>query len=113
MRRLGAQARPDESVTEEPAVIDIGDIDVFLGPDVGKGGHQATAVTSAGKETFDKHLPNTGTSSTSCLRNSGPNTGPRWSWPISRTRSGPCRRRSPGTSAARSPAYWPAWTISA
>ncbi|GAB1340028.1 hypothetical protein ACE1SV_66180 [Streptomyces sp. E-15] len=39
-------------------VIDTGDIDVFLGLDVGKGEHHATAVTPAGKA-FDKRLPNT------------------------------------------------------
>jgi hypothetical protein len=40
-------------------VIDTGDIDVFLGLDVGKGEHHATAVTPAGKKAFDKRLPNT------------------------------------------------------
>ncbi|MGW4359594.1 IS110 family transposase [Streptomyces californicus] len=40
-------------------MIDTGDIDVFLGLDVGKGEHHATAVTPAGKKTFDKRLPNT------------------------------------------------------
>lgn len=39
-------------------VIDTGDIDVFLGLDVGKDEHHATAVTPAGKKTFDKRLPN-------------------------------------------------------
>jgi transposase len=41
-------------------VIDTGDIDVFLGLDVGKGEHHATAVTPAGKKAFDKRLSNTG-----------------------------------------------------
>ncbi|GAX58602.1 insertion element IS110 uncharacterized 43.6 kDa protein [Streptomyces olivochromogenes] len=40
-------------------MIDSGDIDVFLGLDVGKGDHHATAVTPAGKKAFDKRLPNT------------------------------------------------------
>lgn len=40
-------------------MIDTGDIDVFLGLDVGKGEHHATAVTTAGKKAFDKRLPNT------------------------------------------------------
>ncbi|MFF3538049.1 IS110 family transposase [Streptomyces sp. NPDC002466] len=40
-------------------MIDTGDIDVFLGLDVGKGEHHATAVTPAGEKTFDKRLPNT------------------------------------------------------
>lgn len=43
----------------EMHVIDTGDIDVFLGLDVGKGEHHATAVTPAGKKAFDKRLPNT------------------------------------------------------
>lgn len=40
-------------------MIDTGDIDVFLGLDVGKGEHHATAVTPTGKKSFDKRLPNT------------------------------------------------------
>ncbi|WP_406292718.1 IS110 family transposase [Embleya sp. NBC_00888] len=39
-------------------VIDIGDIDVFLGLDVGKGEHHATALTPAGKKVLDKRMPN-------------------------------------------------------
>ncbi|MFD7705374.1 IS110 family transposase [Streptomyces caelestis] len=39
-------------------MIDVSDIGVFLGLDVGKGEHHATAVTTAGKKTFDKRLPN-------------------------------------------------------
>lgn len=34
-------------------------IDVYLGLDVGKGEHHATALTSAGKTVLDKRLPNT------------------------------------------------------
>ncbi|WP_372411747.1 IS110 family transposase [Streptomyces luteireticuli] len=40
-------------------VIDTGDIDVYLGLDVGKGEHHATALTPVGKRVFDKRLPNT------------------------------------------------------
>ncbi len=40
-------------------MIDTGDIDVFLGLDVGKGEHHATAITPAGKKAFDKRLPDT------------------------------------------------------
>ncbi|WSJ93098.1 transposase [Streptomyces sp. NBC_01320] len=40
-------------------MIDISDIDVFLGLDVGMGEHHATAVTPAGKKAYDKRLPNT------------------------------------------------------
>ncbi|MEU9101748.1 IS110 family transposase [Streptomyces sp. NPDC048361] len=39
-------------------MIDISNIDLFLGLDVGKGEHHATAVTPAGKKAFDKRLPN-------------------------------------------------------
>ncbi|MGY5124241.1 IS110 family RNA-guided transposase [Streptomyces nigrescens] len=38
---------------------DDGGIDVYLGLDVGKGDHHATALTPAGKRVFDKRLPNT------------------------------------------------------
>ncbi len=40
-------------------MIDAGDVDVFPGLDAGKGEHQATAVTPAGKKAFDKRLPDT------------------------------------------------------
>lgn len=39
-------------------MIDTGGIDVYLGLDVGKGEHHATALTPAGKKAFDKRLPN-------------------------------------------------------
>lgn len=39
-------------------MIDVSDIGVFLGLDVGKGEHHATALTPAGKKAFDKRLPN-------------------------------------------------------
>ncbi|MGW4759633.1 IS110 family transposase [Streptomyces chartreusis] len=39
-------------------MIDTGDIDVYLGLDVGKGKHHATAITPSGKNAFDKRLPN-------------------------------------------------------
>ena len=40
-------------------MVDTGDITVFLGLDVGKSEHHATAVTRARKKAFDKRLPNT------------------------------------------------------
>ncbi|WP_280883294.1 IS110 family transposase [Streptomyces pseudovenezuelae] len=40
-------------------MIDVSEIGAFLGLDVGKGEHHATAVTPAGKKAFDKRLPNT------------------------------------------------------
>ncbi len=36
-----------------------GGVDVYLGLDVGKGEHHATALTPEGKKVFDKRLPNT------------------------------------------------------
>jgi hypothetical protein len=36
-----------------------GGIDVYLGLDVGKGEHHATALAPVGKKVFDKRLPNT------------------------------------------------------
>ncbi|RSS04369.1 hypothetical protein EF913_06110 [Streptomyces sp. WAC04189] len=38
-------------------MIDTGDIDVFLGLDVGKGEHHAIAITPTGEKGFDKRLP--------------------------------------------------------
>jgi transposase len=54
---IGAVGRPggDDRRTH---VIDTGEIGAFLGLDVGKGEHHATAVTRAGKKAFDKRLPN-------------------------------------------------------
>ncbi|GGW24780.1 hypothetical protein GCM10010339_94510 [Streptomyces alanosinicus] len=40
-------------------MIDTGGIDVYLGLDVGRGEHHATALTPTGKRVFDKRLPNT------------------------------------------------------
>lgn len=40
-------------------MIDLGDVDIYLGLDVGKGEHHGCALTSAGKRVFDKRLPNT------------------------------------------------------
>ncbi|GGZ01490.1 hypothetical protein GCM10010365_20620 [Streptomyces poonensis] len=41
-------------------MIDTGDIDIdiYLGLDVGKGEHHATALTPADKKTLDRRLPN-------------------------------------------------------
>jgi hypothetical protein len=38
-------------------VIDVSEIGVFFGLDVGKGEHHATAVIPAGRKAFDKRLP--------------------------------------------------------
>jgi hypothetical protein len=54
---IGAVGRPGEC-NRRGHVIDTSDIGVFLGLDVGKGEHHATAVTSTGKKAFDKRLPN-------------------------------------------------------
>ncbi len=55
---ISAVAGPDEYDRRTPHVIDTGDIDVYLGLDVGKGEHHATALTPSGKKTFDRRLPN-------------------------------------------------------
>lgn len=39
-------------------MIDVSEIGAFLGLDVGKGEHHATAVTPAGEKAFDKRMPN-------------------------------------------------------
>jgi transposase len=54
---IGAVGRPGED-DRRTSVIDVSDIGAFLGLDVGKGEHHATAVTPAGKNAFDKRLPN-------------------------------------------------------
>lgn len=54
---IGAEGRPGGN-DQRTHVIDVSDIGVFLGLDVGKGEHHATAVTTAGKKAFDKRLPN-------------------------------------------------------
>lgn len=54
---IGAAGRPGE-YDRRLHVIDTSDVGVFLGLDVGKGEHHATAVTPAGKKAFDKRLPN-------------------------------------------------------
>ncbi|MFK0252791.1 hypothetical protein [Streptomyces sp. NPDC090445] len=41
-------------------MIDTSNIDVFLSLDVGKAEHRATAVTPAGKKTFDNRCPASG-----------------------------------------------------
>jgi transposase len=55
---IGAVGRPGGRDDQRTHVIDISDIGAFLGLDVGKGEHHATAVTPAGKKAFDKRLPN-------------------------------------------------------
>jgi transposase len=54
---IGAAGRPGK-YDGRLHVIDTSDIGVFLGLDVGKGEHHATAVTPGGKKAFDKRLPN-------------------------------------------------------
>jgi transposase len=54
---IGAAGRPGQYDRRLHA-IDTSDIGVFLGLDVGKGEHNATAVTPTGKKAFDKRLPN-------------------------------------------------------
>lgn len=54
---IGAVGRPGED-DRRTHVIDVSDIGAFLGLDVGKGEHHATAVTPAGKKAFDGRLPN-------------------------------------------------------
>ncbi len=104
MWQLGAEQKPDESVMEGLHVIDTGGIDVFLGLNVGKGEHHATAVSPAGQKTFDKRLPNTETKLRELCANRRPSTGPCWSSPTSRPRSA-YRWRSRGTWAARWPTF--------
>lgn len=54
---IGAAGRPGE-YDRRLHVIDTSDIGAFLGLDVGKGEHHATAVTPTGKKALDKRLPN-------------------------------------------------------
>lgn len=56
---IGAVDEAGQKCDRRTHVIDTGDIDVYLGLDVGKGEHHATAVTPAGKKAFGKRLPNT------------------------------------------------------
>ncbi|MFE4961158.1 hypothetical protein ACFRCW_46590 [Streptomyces sp. NPDC056653] len=51
---IGAVGRPGEDDRRER----VSDIGAFLGLDVGKDEHHATAVTPAGKKAFDKRPPN-------------------------------------------------------
>ncbi len=51
--RDGSELGSKDHVTDDETV------DVYLGLDVGKGEHHATALTPAGKKAFDKPLPNT------------------------------------------------------
>ncbi|MDQ0945989.1 transposase [Streptomyces sp. V1I1] len=54
---IGAMGWPGGN-DQRTHVIDVSDIGAFLGLDVGKGEHHATAITPAGKKAFDKRLPN-------------------------------------------------------
>jgi hypothetical protein len=55
---ISAVVRPGEQHRRNHDVIDISNIDVFLGLDAGKGEHHATALTATGKKVLDKRLPN-------------------------------------------------------
>lgn len=62
---IGAVGRPGGE-DQRRRVIDVSDIGAFLGLDVGKGEHHATAVTPAGKKVFGKRLPTASPSSARC-----------------------------------------------
>ncbi|WP_253195692.1 IS110 family transposase [Streptomyces sp. JHA26] len=53
------QAGRDGAESGDRVVNEDKTVDVYLGLDVGKGEHHATALTPAGKKAFDKPLPNT------------------------------------------------------
>lgn len=53
------QAGRDGSQQGHTVVNENETVDIYLGLDVGKGEHHATALTPAGKKAFDKPLPNT------------------------------------------------------
>lgn len=99
---IGAVDEAGQKHDRRMHVIDTGDIDVYLGLDVGKGEHHATAVTPAGKKAFDKRLPNTEPK----LRELFAKLQAKHGTVLvvgSRPRSEPCRWRWPGTWAAPSP----------
>ncbi|OAH12776.1 hypothetical protein STSP_38130 [Streptomyces jeddahensis] len=56
---LMPQAGRDGSESGYRVVNEDETVDIYLGLDVGKGEHHATALTPAGKKAFDKPLPNT------------------------------------------------------
>ncbi|GAP51842.1 IS110 transposase [Streptomyces azureus] len=84
-------------------MVDTGDIDAFPGLDVGKGEHHATAVTPVGKKAFEKRLPNTEPKLRELFAKLQAKHGTLLVVVDQRPPSGPCRRQSPGTLAARSP----------
>lgn len=84
-------------------MIDIGGIGVFLGLDVGKGEHHATAVTPAGKKAFDKRLPNSEPKLREVFGKLQAKHGTVLVVVDQPASSVPCRWRWPGTWAARSP----------
>ncbi len=57
---IGAVGRPGRK-QQRTHVIDVSKTGPFLGLDVGKGEHHATAVTPARKKALDKRLPNSET----------------------------------------------------
>jgi len=99
---IGAVGRPggDDRRTN---VIDTSEIGAFLGLDVGKGEHHATAVTPAGKKAFDKRLPNTEPKRRELFAKLQANHGTVLVVVDQPASIGAFRWRSPGTWAAQSP----------
>lgn len=84
-------------------MIDTGGVDVFPGLDVGKGEHQATAVTPAGKKAFDKRLPDTEPKLRELFAKLQAKHGTVLVVVDQPASIGLCHWRSPGTWAARLP----------
>ena len=84
-------------------MIDFSDIGAFLGLDVGKGEHHATAVTPAGKKAFDKRLPNSEPNLREVFGKLQAKHGTVLVVVDQPASLGLCRWRWPGTCAARSP----------
>ncbi len=101
---IGAVGRPDED-DRMTYVIDVSDIGVFLGLDVGKGEHHATAVTPAEKKAFDKRLPNSQPKLREVFGKLQAKHGTVLVVVDQPASIGLCRWRWPGTWAARSPTY--------
>lgn len=99
---IGAAGRPGE-YDRRGHVIDTNDIGAFLGLDVGKAEHHATAVTPTGKKAFDKRPPNSEPKLRELFTKLQASTAPcSWS-STSRPPSAPRPSQPPATWAARSP----------
>ncbi|MEV6584129.1 transposase [Streptomyces sp. NPDC051582] len=70
-------------------MIEVSGIGAFLGLDVGKGEHHATAVTPARTKAFDERLANTEPKLRELFARSQAQYGPCWSSSTSRPRSRP------------------------